>query len=220
MTWAAIFDMDGVLVDSLPAVHIAFNELLAPHGHQFTEEDFLKFNGMKLSEGMKLWKKEYGIDIEYEKFHTESAVREFEIIRETHEGNPTLHALLESLKKQGVPLAVATASEKERAHEMLDIIEYKDFFDTVVAGCDVERGKPAPDLFLEAANRLRVVPERCVVVEDAPHGVAAAKAAGMACVALVTRYHSREQLRAADLVIESFDELGPGILEGLAQKDL
>jgi len=220
MTWAAIFDMDGVLVDSLPAVHVVFNELLAPHGHQFTEADFLTFNGMKLSEAMKLWKRDYGIDIEYEKFHAESTVREFEIIRETHRDNPVLTALLESLKQQGVPLAVATASEKERAQVLLDIIKYKKFFDTVVAACDVERGKPAPDLFLEAANRLGVHPSRCVVVEDAPMGVEAAKAAGMACVGLVSRYHSREQLKAADLVIESFAELGPGILEGLAQKDL
>ena len=85
----------------------------------------------------------------------------------------------------------------------------RDWFDAVVTGSDVQRGKPDPQIFLVAAQRLGVPPARCVVIEDAPVGIAAAAAAGMACVGLASTGRTRETLSKAQLVVDSLSELSP-----------
>jgi len=218
--WAVIFDMDGVLVDTLPLVLQAFNELLAPHGIVFTEEDQRRFNGMKVSEAIRLWEQEYGVRLDEEAFLTGWEEREAQLFAAHHAVDARLTALLEALHAAGARLAVATSSRRSRTDRILGLVGYARFFPVVVTGDDIAAGKPAPDLYLAAAARLGVVPARCVVIEDAPKGIAAAKAAGETAVGLVTRLHAAAQLSQADLVVSGFDELDVDRLRALATKGL
>jgi len=94
----------------------------------------------------------------------------------------------------------------------------RDRFAAVVSGSDVQRGKPDPQIFLLAAQRLGVPPARCVVIEDAPVGVAAAAAAGMACVGLASTGRSREVLSMAQCVVDSLTELSPEVLRQVIER--
>jgi len=114
-----------------------------------------------------------------------------------------------------VPLAVAFSSFRPVVEMTLDAIGLRDAFKVVVSGEDVRTGKPAPDIYLLAADRLGVEPDRCVAVEDSPHGVRAATVAGMACLGVATSYASADQLRATRTV-QSLAEVTPAALAALA----
>jgi HAD superfamily hydrolase (TIGR01509 family) len=117
-----------------------------------------------------------------------------------------LYELLDTLAARGIKLAVATSAPRSNVAPMFAQLRLDGRFATVVLGEEVARSKPAPDIFLEAARRLGVDPTRCVVFEDAYAGIAAAKAAGMRCIALATT-HTPEELRAnsaPDAIVADF----------------
>ena len=109
-------------------------------------------------------------------------------------------------------MAVGSSAPRENVTAAIDRLGVRDWFDAVVTGSDVQRGKPDPQIFLVAAERLGVPPARCVVIEDAPVGIAAAAAAGMACVGLASTGRTRETLSKAQLVVDSLSELSPEVL--------
>jgi HAD superfamily hydrolase (TIGR01509 family) len=111
---------------------------------------------------------------------------------------------LKSLEQYNVKVALATSSRKEKMQMVLEQLNFLQYFDAVVTGNEVTHGKPAPDIFLLAAERLGLRPEDCMVIEDGPIGVSAAKSANMKCVA-ITETHNAEQLHAADLIIDTYE---------------
>jgi HAD superfamily hydrolase (TIGR01509 family) len=117
-----------------------------------------------------------------------------------------LTSLLNDLKAHHFRIAVGSSGPKENVDLVLDKLEIRGFFNAVVYGGMVSRGKPAPDTFLAAGRMLDVPPARCVVVEDAVPGVQAGKAAGMSVVAITTT-RAREDLSLADLTIDRFTEV-------------
>ena len=121
-------------------------------------------------------------------------------------------ATARELKARGVPIAIATSSLRERLDATLHASRLEDVFDVTVAGDEVDNGKPAPDLFLAAAERLGLPPEQCVAVEDSPAGVEAALAAGMRVVAVARHPDHRAHLRCETVV----DELTAAIVEAAA----
>jgi HAD superfamily hydrolase (TIGR01509 family) len=123
-------------------------------------------------------------------------------------------ALIESLRESGIKTALASSSPKHLVDLVMDKFGIAGLFDLILSGDEVERGKPAPDIYLGAAKKLGVTPENCVVVEDAPSGVAAAKAAGMRCLAVGTSA-SKSGLVAADRVVGGFEEVNLQTLQEL-----
>jgi HAD superfamily hydrolase (TIGR01509 family) len=119
---------------------------------------------------------------------------------------PDVHELLQQLNSAGVPLALATSSRKQKMELVMHTADLYDYFEAFVTGEEVQKGKPDPQIFQLAANRLGMPAARCVVVEDTVSGIRAAKAAGMACVA-ITSTHNEEELQAADLLIDHFRTL-------------
>ena len=112
-----------------------------------------------------------------------------------------------SIKGTDGPYIIATSGQKAKQFPVIEGTGLRlEWFDVVVTGDEVDRKKPDPQIYLRTAERLGLSPSRCIVFEDAPAGVAAAKAAGMTCVA-VTTSAPREQLQAADLIVESLAEL-------------
>ena len=114
--------------------------------------------------------------------------------------------------------SVGTSGPPENLHVAVDGLDAGRFFHTEVCGRDVEHGKPAPDIFLKAAERMGIPPGRCVVVEDAVPGIQAAHAAGMPCVAICSAGHTHAELASAERVIDGFDELEVGALEALVRQ--
>ena len=103
-------------------------------------------------------------------------------------------------------MALATGASREKLEFILKKFQIKQFFDAIITADDVENGKPDPEVFLKAAQKLGVDPENCIVMEDASNGAEAAKAAGMACIA-ITSTRGKNQLQKADLVVNSYQEL-------------
>ncbi len=122
--------------------------------------------------------------------------------------------LIDDLKSCGFHLAIGSSTPRVNLDFMLDETLVRDYFDALVAGEDVANGKPAPDTFLKAAEKLALPPRRCVVVEDAVQGVGAAKAAGMAVIAITTT-RPRADLSEADMIVDSMTELNADNFEKL-----
>ena len=213
---AVIFDMDGVMVQTAPQHFAAWKRALATVGYELTEDEFRATFGMRNQEIIRHL---LGEDV------GETQVAELARLKEEHyralvgegiEPAPGLLPLLRQLKERGFRLAVGTSAPRENVELILDALGIGGHFDAVVAEEDVERGKPYPDAFLLAAERCGVDPERCVVIEDAPSGLAAARAAGMKCIGIAgTR--KREELHRADLVVDSLMELDVTTIERLLE---
>ncbi|MEK6757680.1 MAG: HAD family phosphatase [Nanoarchaeota archaeon] len=206
---AIIFDMDGVLVDSTKYIWESFNMLLSKFGVQIPDKDIKKYLGRSLRDQIKMWREDYNLkeEIDFAQFSKDAFEQEIKLIRKNLKDNSELSSLLNSLKKNGFKLAVATSSHKLRAYKLLEILGIKNKFEVIITAEDVENHKPSPDVFLKAANKLNVDPKDCVVIEDAVNGIEAAKKGGMKAIALITKFHKREDFSDADLIIKSLSEL-------------
>jgi beta-phosphoglucomutase len=211
-----IFDMDGVLVDSYRAHHASWNLMLAERGRAMSGPQFAATFGRTSREIIAVLWPEDGLsedEIARLDFRKEAAFRE--ILAREFPAMPGAEKLLDSLHAAGFALAIGSSGPPENVDLVLNRLGRSGLFDAVVHGMDVTRGKPDPQVFLLAAERMGVPPRRCAVVEDAPLGITAAKAAGMAGVGLASTGRTRESLAAADLVVDSLGELSPEIFRRL-----
>ncbi|HEY7035600.1 MAG TPA: HAD family phosphatase [Thermomicrobiales bacterium] len=180
---AVIFDLDGTLVDTEPLHERSWTIALAELGLTMPEGEYrLYFSGRP---GIQSCRERFGMSLE-EAIATNDLVTQ--VYWELAAGNvapmPGLTAFLDRL--HGVPKAIATSARRSSATRMLAELGLNAAFDAVVTADDITHGKPHPEIFLTAAARLTVAPERCLVFEDSRAGLAAARAAGMTCVGLTT----------------------------------
>lgn len=204
---AVIFDMDGVLINSEPLHFLATQEILAMHGVEMSEADYYgRYIAYSDWEIMDLLLP----DVPARPAATQAKSRRYlELVASGIPPFPDGLGLL--MRTDGWRVALATGSMRHEAELALRSLGIRERFHAIVTREDCVNGKPHPEPFLRAANELGVSPVRCVVIEDSPGGIQAAKAAGMACVA-VTHSCAREQLRQADLVV---DDLGKVDLRAL-----
>lgn len=210
MTWALIFDVDGVVADTealnARASVLMFQEL---YGVTVQPEDFRPFVGHgdeRYCEGVA---EQYGVAIDTQAAVDRRAANFFKLLQD--EPLPASPGVLETVaaarQDPDVGLAIATSGQKAKQFPVITGAGLRlEWFDAVITGDDVTRKKPDPQIYLLTAERLGLPPARCVVFEDAPAGATAAKAAGMACVA-VTSTVTAAELTAADLVVDSLAEL-------------
>jgi HAD superfamily hydrolase (TIGR01509 family) len=173
-----VFDCDGVLVDSEELAWDAWAEVLSRYGTAPTDDEIEMLTGRTEDDAYAHFAHRMALP-DRDRFNDELAVaiagrftRSLEAFEDAEETLLVLH-------ERGVPMAVASSSARERLDLSLSTTGLDRFFDVSVAGDEVERGKPSPDLFLEAARKLGVAAEDCVAVEDSKPGVVAAKEAGM-----------------------------------------
>ena len=217
---AVIFDMDGVLVDSYHAHFRSWQVVAATEGIALSEEEFAAEFGRTSREIIAGWDgaEEYDeAKIAELDDRKEAAFRE--ILAADFPAMPGVHAMLESLSAAGFALAVGSSGPPENVDLVLKRLGNRERFRAVVHGMDVTRGKPDPQVFLLAAGRLGIAPAGCAVVEDAPPGIEAARAAGMAAVGFPSTGRTREQLAAADLLIGSLDQLTPDVVSELIARN-
>ena len=205
--------MDGVLVDSEAFICRVACQMFAEKGLTVQPEDFLPFVGTGENRfiGGVAEKYDFPVDIEAVKKRTYDIY--LDIIKGALKPLPGVHTFIQTCQSMGKKIAIASSADRRKVMGNLHEIGLPlENFDAVVTGEDVEHKKPAPDIFLLAAQRLGLGPVECLVVEDAVSGVAAARAAGARCLALTTSF-KREQLEAADFFAADLSDAPSQVLD-------
>jgi beta-phosphoglucomutase len=213
---AVIWDLDGVLANTASYHLSAWQETFQKRGMKFTEADFRRSFGQRNDTIIRntLGGKTAQGEIEAIAGEKEATFRR--MIGQEIEPIPSAVELVYSLRRQGVKMAIASSTPIENIQLITGSLGVANCFQAIVTGHDVTEGKPSPQVFLMAAQRLGVEPENCVVIEDAVAGVTAAKRAGMHCVA-VTSTRSRESLKQADLIVKTLEEITINDLDKLVR---
>jgi HAD superfamily hydrolase (TIGR01509 family) len=217
MLSAVIFDLDGVLADSESWWSQIDAKLLAEYGVAYRGEHHQNVVGVSYRLAVEFYKKAFGLSVPTE----EMMRRRGEIATEFFANQvglfPHVKEVLEELRQMKLHLAVATSSVSASARPFLDRHQLTGFFEVIVTGEEVERGKPAPDIYLCAAKQLGIRVDECLVVEDALPGVVAAKAANMPVAAIPDRrfVDPREYEKRANYLLGSLKEL-PALVRKLA----
>jgi len=199
---AVIFDMDGVLLDSYNAHFQSWKQVAADESMEVDEETFARTFGKTSRDVIRdIWNANgdegdltddrlQHIDERKEQAYREIVVSEFP-------GMPGAVALIDGLHAMGFALAVGTSGPAENVDLVLDQLDRRSAFQATVNGREVTRGKPDPEVFLTAAQKLGIPPHRCAVIEDAPLGVESAKRAGMVAIGLISTGRTADELREA-----------------------
>lgn len=213
---AVIFDMDGVLIDSYHAHYQSWCVVASEEGIDFSRELFDRTFGRTSREIIRdVWGRRAATDERVALLDDRKETAYREIIARDFPAMPGAGELIDALAGAGFKLAIGSSGPPENVALVLSRLQRERLFAAVVSGADVVRGKPDPAIFLLAAQRMGVPPERCAVIEDAPLGIAAARAAGMAAIGLASTGRQRDQLSAADAVFDSLNEITPEIIERL-----
>ena len=161
----------------------------------------------------ELIKKEYTINEPTEKILEQQIKDKVKVVRELDiqpiEG---IKELIKNLSDKHIPIAVASSSPRALIEEILNKFAIYDYFDVVISGEEVNKGKPAPDIYLKAAKLMKVNPKECVVLEDTKHGVIAAKEAGMKCIGYINPNSGKQDLKKADLIVKKITEIDINLL--------
>jgi len=215
---AVIWDMDGVIADTALYHFKAWQEVFQKRGINFTTEDFKHNFGQRNDSIIRyaLGKNVSPGEVDVIANEKEENYRQ----RVAQNIKPLSGAieLITSLKEHRLKMAIASSAPIENIQLVTRGLAVNNYFQVIVWGREVTKGKPSPQAFLLAAKRLEVEPKNCVVIEDAVAGVTAAKRAGMKCLA-VTNTHSKQSLVEADLVVDTLEAISVDDLSGLFGKE-
>ena len=198
-----LFDFDGVLARTMEDNFHAWRRVFLEYGAEITEKEFYPLEGMRLAEIAVALCSTYGVSADVQEI-----CRKKEAYYKEHNSfslYPGVEELLERLAAASIPLGVVTGARRERIEHTFPLLLLKKF-SAVVTGETGGRGKPYPDPYIVGAKEIGVLPQECIVVENAPLGIASAKAAGTYCIA-ITSTVSKEFLKEADEVVECFGDL-------------
>ena len=212
---AVIFDLDGTVLDNEDEYGNAFNQVLKSLGVD-SKTDYPQVGSIGVHENWPILIAKYNIKTN----------KTIERLARTTQDNylqeldqitlkPGIEEFIKSLKAGGIQTALATSNNWFIVQEDFDRLKLDHYFDCVVTAEEVLEKKPAPDLFLKAAEKLSVEPKKCLVMEDAPAGVKAAHAAGMKVIGLARNDETEDNLIEADLVVRNYDEITPEVLAKL-----
>lgn len=183
-----IFDLDGTLVDTMPLHYRAWNRAMQHAGlkAELNEDMFYSLGGVPTRRVAKILADHHGLTVDLDKvFHQKEAL--FLELRAEMKLIEAVVAFARRAVAQGIPVSVASGGPRATVRHTLELMHLQELFPVVVTPEDVAHGKPAPDLFLLAAKKMRVPPAKCLVFEDAEPGIQAAKAAGMQWVRVPSR---------------------------------
>lgn len=201
---AAIFDMDGVLIDSMLYWIEQDEKFLRTHNVILTEEIIKRFSGRSEEENMNWLKRECRLKESLTELKTARDCFTEQIYTCRSQLMPGVLELMKKIKQGGFKKAVASGAPLNRIKIVVERFGWQDYFDALVSPDHVNFvGKPDPRIYLYTAECLQVAPEKCVVFEDAENGVVAAKKAGMTCIAIPDRRWSFGDFSQADLIVDS-----------------
>lgn len=219
---SVILDMDGLMLDTEPVALRAFQQASIDVGCEFGEELFERLLGLNARAATEVLLAHYGESFPLDDYRGLVARHYAAFLRaEGVPCKPGLFEFLEFLEARGVPRAVATSTASADARDLLDRAGVSRYFAVVVGGDQIERGKPAPDIFLAAAARLGCAAEKSVVLEDSGPGIRAARAAGMTAILVPDGRDPRPEIRAmAHVVVDSLSSARPVVERLLDRGDV
>ena len=206
MIKAVLFDMDGVIVDTLHFHYLAWDKMFSERGGRVSKHTVLLHEGRNSFEILPILMKESGVFIpenEWEKFIDEKREYYRSIVYLTY--YPNVFETIAELRRRGFKTALVTASAKKNMEKSLNG-ERQKLFDVIITAEDVSKAKPNPDPYLKAQELLGVSSEQCVVIENSPLGIESAKNAGMKCIAVETTL-GKDYLQQADFIVNSIEEI-------------
>ena len=210
MIEAVVFDLDGVLLDSEQVWDEVREQLVKERGGRWRDQAHTEMMGMSSVEWSRYMHDELGVSDPPEEISKEVVRRLANVYRERL---PLIEGAVEAVERLAAdwPLGLASSSNRELIDLVLELSALAPFFHVTVSSEEVPRGKPAPDVYLEAARGLGVPPENCAAVEDSRNGIRAAKAAGMRVIAIPNPHFppGEESLALADVTLGSLAELTP-----------
>lgn len=212
-----IFDVDGVLVDSYDAHLTSWVTMAREHGLSITEAQFAGTFGQTSREVIARFWGDRVDDAGRRALDERKEAIYRDLIRQRFPAMDGARELIDACTAARMPLAVGSSAPRANVELTLALLDRRDAFAAIVSGEDVTRGKPDPQVYVLAAERLAMAPAGCVVVEDAPVGVQAARAAGAAVAALVGTA-PRERYDGADVIVASLRELSPQRLASLVNR--
>jgi HAD superfamily hydrolase (TIGR01509 family) len=214
---AVLFDQDGVLVDSEGAWDAARRAVVAENGGRWRDEATRAMMGMSAPEWSRYLRDELGVRLEPSEISDQVVAR---LLAEYAKDLPVVPGAVEAVRRVAArwPVGLASSANREVIDAVLAASGLDGVFGATVSGEEVARGKPAPDIYVEAARRLGVDPARSAAVEDSTNGLRSAAAAGMLVVALPNREFppAPEAVGLAAVVLDSLDELSPALFERLS----
>ena len=215
MIEAVVFDLDGVLIASEEVWDSVRERYVRDRGGRYDDEVQRAMMGMSAPEWSRYLHEEAGVPDEPDAINRDVVERMLGAYRREL---PLLPGAQETVRRVAAafPLALASSSNREVFEEVLELAGLSECFRATASSEEVERGKPAPDVYLEAARRLGIAPERCAAVEDSHSGIRSAKSAGMRVIAIPNASYppDEEALALADLTLESLEQLTPQSIEG------
>ena len=214
MVDAVVFDLDGVIVDSEQVWDDVRETYTREHGGTYTDRATRDMMGMSALEWSRYMAEELGVPGTPDEINAAVVER---MLERYGSAPPLIPGAVEAVRRVAAqwPLAIASSSNPELIEVVVRVSGLADVFETAVSSQEVPRGKPAPDVYLEAARRLGVDAARCAAVEDSHNGIRSARAAGMRVVAVPNPHFppDDEALAEADVVLRSIDELTPAVIE-------
>lgn len=219
MLEAIIFDMDGVLVDSEYTYFQSKSQILSEAGHEVEDSYHFQFMGTTSDYMWEKMKQEFSLPSSVAEYIQQmTALRQAMIKRDGIRVIPHVQEFVKGLSQAGLKLAVASSSSLAEIKVNLAEIGLSEYFSEVVSTEEVEHSKPAPDVYLAAAERIGIMPENCLGIEDTKNGTGAVRNAGMVCVGFANPAFPKQDLAFADRVVSSFSELDADSLTKIYQK--
>lgn len=215
---AVIFDLDGTLVDSMGIWYDIDVEYLGKYGYEVPEELQNDIEGFSFTETAVYFKEKFRIPESIAEIKETWRQMAMEDYRNKVPLKPGVKEFLSHLKDRGIRIAVASSNDYGLIDAALKGKGIREYFDAIITACEVEKGKPAPDVYLEAAKRIGVPPEECLVFEDIVPGIQAGRSAGMKVCAVEDDYSAfqREEKReTADYYISDYRQVIAGTYEEL-----
>ena len=207
---SAVFDLDGLLVDSEPVQIAAWQEFLSDYGQTLEPELLGRLFGLRVRDTARVLVDELRLPLTPEEVFAGREAIFFRLLEAGVTPMPAAVETVRALGSHGLRLALATSGHRRYADLVLEGLDLRGAFAVEVTGDDVARGKPAPDIYLLAAERLGVPPAVCLALEDAPAGVASAVAAGMRCLAVPNEHTAgMPGLERADAILPSLAAVVP-----------
>ncbi len=194
---AAIFDMDGLLLDTEQVCMTAFKQTCCEMNLPFKQEVYLSIIGRNQAGIKPIVKQGYGDMLDYSLFHPRWMQHYHAVVE--HQAIPVKHGVIELLnwlQAQKIPMVVATSTHKALAQKKLHLAGLSTYFSHITCGDEVTQGKPHPEIYLLAAQRLHVEPNQCIAFEDSNNGVKAAVAANMATLQIIDLVEPDNETRA------------------------
>lgn len=216
MLEAVIFDMDGVIIDSEPFYLDIGMGIYKRLNISITEKEHNSYTGVSNTNMWADIKKKYGLREtvnELVEIQNNANIKYLEKNLKTL--IPGVVEILESLRENRIKAALASSSSMEIIRMVLEKFKIIKYFQAIESGENLEKSKPAPDIFLNAAKMLKVKPECCTVIEDSYNGVTAAKSAGMKCIGFKNFNSGNQNLEAADLIVTSLEDVNLNMIRKL-----